>query len=243
MPEMDGFEATRLLRAREGEPGREPPSGGQIEHVPIVAMTAHAMKGDRERCLEAGMDDYVSKPLQVDKLLAVLARLAPVPQSAPQPVGGGNKSFLSDSPLPLAGEGLGVGADPEPAADLVPAEEPADDSEPALPVFDAAAALDRVDDDRELLVEILGLFREQAAPGRAEIEDALARRDGPALERAAHSLKGAAGNISAEQVREASLRLEHAGRAGEWDAASAAWADLAAALPRLDAALTEFEKS
>jgi two-component system sensor histidine kinase/response regulator len=66
MPEMDGFEATRLIRQREKE------DGGQI---PIVAMTAHAMKGDRERCLEAGMDDYVSKPIRDANLFSVIQKL------------------------------------------------------------------------------------------------------------------------------------------------------------------------
>src|SRR5207253_2280879 len=55
MPEMGGFEATGRIRAAERDTGR---------HVPIIALTAHAMKGDRERCLAAGMDGYVSKPLQ-----------------------------------------------------------------------------------------------------------------------------------------------------------------------------------
>src|SRR5262249_13036563 len=59
MPEMDGFEATAAIRAKEKV------AGG---HVPIVAMTAHAMKGDRERCLEVGMDGYISKPLQPSEL-------------------------------------------------------------------------------------------------------------------------------------------------------------------------------
>jgi PAS domain S-box-containing protein len=63
MPEMDGLEATRAIRAEEETTGR---------HVPIVAMTAHAMKGDRERCLEAGMDDYLSKPVQKAELLRVI---------------------------------------------------------------------------------------------------------------------------------------------------------------------------
>jgi CheY-like chemotaxis protein/HPt (histidine-containing phosphotransfer) domain-containing protein len=63
MPEMDGLEATRAIRAEEEKSGR---------HVPIVAMTAHAMKGDRERCLAAGMDDYVSKPVQADALFRVI---------------------------------------------------------------------------------------------------------------------------------------------------------------------------
>ncbi|HPM81481.1 MAG TPA: response regulator [Candidatus Anammoximicrobium sp.] len=74
MPKMDGLEAAAAIRRREGD------SGG---HVPIIAMTAHAMKGDRERCLEAGMDDYVSKPIRAadlfQKIAEVLARLGPTP--------------------------------------------------------------------------------------------------------------------------------------------------------------------
>jgi signal transduction histidine kinase/CheY-like chemotaxis protein len=66
MPEMDGFEATREIRAREKT------AGG---HVPIVAMTAHAMKGDRERCLDAGMDGYVSKPIRAQELLETMGSI------------------------------------------------------------------------------------------------------------------------------------------------------------------------
>ncbi len=70
MPEVDGFEATAAIRRREAG------TGG---HVPIVAMTAHAMKGDRERCLAAGMDAYISKPIRAEELYAVLGDLAPAP--------------------------------------------------------------------------------------------------------------------------------------------------------------------
>ena len=62
----DGLEATAVIREKEKENGR---------HVPIVAMTAHAMKGDRERCLAAGMDDYVSKPIRAQQLFDTLASL------------------------------------------------------------------------------------------------------------------------------------------------------------------------
>jgi two-component system sensor histidine kinase/response regulator len=64
MPEMDGFEATRVIRA----------SVSAYQHIAIVAMTANALKGDREECLAAGMSDYVSKPTKVDDLAAVLER-------------------------------------------------------------------------------------------------------------------------------------------------------------------------
>jgi CheY-like chemotaxis protein/HPt (histidine-containing phosphotransfer) domain-containing protein len=79
MPELDGYEATAALREREGASA----------HLPVVAMTAHAMKGDRERCLAAGMDDYLAKPLRPEELDAVLERWlhapAPATQAAPEP--------------------------------------------------------------------------------------------------------------------------------------------------------------
>ena len=69
MPEMDGFEAAAVIRAKET---------GSQSHLPIIAMTAHAMKGDRERCLAAGMDCYVSKPVQAKELLQAIESLLPV---------------------------------------------------------------------------------------------------------------------------------------------------------------------
>ncbi len=78
MPEMDGLEATAAIREREQGTG---------SHVPIVAMTAHAMKGDRERCLAAGMDDYIAKPIRSQQLLEIIENLAGVPaaESEPEP--------------------------------------------------------------------------------------------------------------------------------------------------------------
>jgi hypothetical protein len=74
MPEMDGLTATRILRSREVSTG---------SHVPVIAMTANAMRGDREKCLEAGMDDYISKPLHLDDLLAVVEATANRSQKPP----------------------------------------------------------------------------------------------------------------------------------------------------------------
>jgi CheY-like chemotaxis protein len=67
MPQMDGFEATAAIRLREQSSGR---------HLPIIAMTAHAMRGDQERCLAAGMDGYISKPIRVQELIALLERFS-----------------------------------------------------------------------------------------------------------------------------------------------------------------------
>jgi len=77
MPEMDGFEATAAIREKEKSSGT---------HRTIIAMTAHAMKGDRERCLGAGMDGYVSKPLQPDALYAAVEGQPAAPGAAPAPV-------------------------------------------------------------------------------------------------------------------------------------------------------------
>ena len=196
MPEMDGFEATRAIRLSEGDNG----------HIPIVAMTAHAMTGDKERCLEAGMDDYLSKPLQVDKMLAIIARLTPEKLSAPE-----------DNP-----------------------EVSVQEAGPVSAVFNTETALERTGDDRELLEEILDLFRGQLPAMQKDILSALAVCNGPALERAAHSLKGAAANISAEEVRAAALSLEDAGRRRDWDDAAAAQKTLETALPRLMAVLDTY---
>jgi CheY-like chemotaxis protein/signal transduction histidine kinase/HPt (histidine-containing phosphotransfer) domain-containing protein len=96
MPEMDGLEATRAIREREAR------TGG---YIPIVALTAHAVKGYRERCLEAGMDDYVSKPIQPGELFAAIERVlstarrapevAPPPPSAPGPMPGAPQRLLN----------------------------------------------------------------------------------------------------------------------------------------------------
>jgi CheY-like chemotaxis protein len=70
MPEMDGFEATAVIRKQEEATGK---------HLPIIAMTAHAMEGDRERCLAAGMDGYIAKPLKIDDLIRTVAKLGGPP--------------------------------------------------------------------------------------------------------------------------------------------------------------------
>ena len=152
MPEMDGFEATAAIRARESATGA---------HTPIVAMTAHALKGDRERCLDAGMDAYVSKPLRPRELFEVLA-----------------------SVVPTAGDAGGTPAEPEPSPDS----------------FDIAVAMERVDGDLELMKELAGLFLGECPQRMAEVRQAIDRKDGPGLQRAAHYLKGSVGNFGARRA-------------------------------------------
>jgi protein-histidine pros-kinase len=74
MPGMDGYQATQRIRAGERDRNRAKAPGEAADHLPIVAMTAHAMQGDKERCLQAGMDDYVSKPVRSEELLRVIRR-------------------------------------------------------------------------------------------------------------------------------------------------------------------------
>jgi CheY-like chemotaxis protein/HPt (histidine-containing phosphotransfer) domain-containing protein len=87
MPEMSGFEATAAIRAKEQS------AGG---HLPIIAMTAHAMKGDRERCLEAGMDGYISKPIRAEELFAAIAALATAPAPVPSETSDTSPSVVFD---------------------------------------------------------------------------------------------------------------------------------------------------
>ena len=68
MPEMDGFEATKLIREKEKASGT---------HIPIIALTAHAMHGDEERCLACGMDGYVTKPIKLEELFSVIEKVIP----------------------------------------------------------------------------------------------------------------------------------------------------------------------
>jgi HPt (histidine-containing phosphotransfer) domain-containing protein len=198
MPLLGGIEATGIIRDRETASG---------SHTPIIAMTAHALKGDRERCLAAGMDDYLSKPIEPEDLFAALERatdraVAPVhPPPRPPP----------EVPTPAA---AGAGA-------------------PARPCFDLSTLLRRVGGDRELLREVVGLFLDSAPDLMGAVREAVESGTAPALERAAHSLKGSAANLGAESVREASFALEQIGRENRLAAALPALARLESELNQL----------
>jgi len=175
MPEMDGFEATR--RIREWETDRH-------QHIPIIAMTAHAMKGDRERCLAAGMDDYVSKPLEIRILLGVLDRWLQVSDSEePQPV-------QTEEPAPAES--------PAPPADELP--------------MDIDRALERFGGDRPFLVEMSRDYVAGFPDRIKDIKTALLANNANDLSRFAHNLKGVSANFSAGPVTNVSAELETLGR-------------------------------
>ena len=199
MPEMDGLAAARAIR--------DPGSAVLDHHVPIVAVTAAALRGDRDRCLDAGMNDYITKPVAVRALVDVLNRWLPETNGSPQP-----------APAPTA-----AGTSTREAA------------EPDLPVFDRPGMLERLMNDEALAAIILDRFRESAPRQVAAVRTALAAGDADGIRRAAHSLKGAAANVGGERVRRAAFELEQAGQAGDLQAAGTILAGLEQEFSRLQA--------
>ncbi len=214
MPEMDGFEATAAIRAAEQS---RPPREGAPAHTPIIAMTAHAMKGDRERCLEAGMDGYVAKPVRSSELFAAIGQVLHLDQEQ--------------------GEASADGAEPPaptqpPSAQSQATDERTDEaSEPCELNWSAALAL--TDVKEETLQELAALFLQECPKMLAECHQAIRDGDAPRLRRAAHTIKGSAATFVAERAAAAALRLENLAKAGQWEDAPAALAELEAELARL----------
>jgi len=216
MPEMDGFEATAALRKREMAQGR---------HTPVIAMTAYAMKGDRERCIEAGMDAYVSKPINRHELMeaihAVLSRRGQGQRNDEQvsePVVDNSASTAKVASVPPSRRPDGRGVEK---------------TEP----FNYSAALAHVDGDEDLLAEVAALFLQEYPKQLAAVREAIAQKDSRALRRATHSLKGEAANFAAQPVCQAVIELEASAEHEDFDAAQAACSRLQAALRQLKPAL------
>jgi len=169
MPEMDGMEATRRIRDQR--------SAVSDHGVPVVALTAHAMKEDRDACLAAGMNDYLSKPIKPDELAAALMRWTEPRQGSEPAVGLTSRAAAA--------------ARTEGAASL--AGEP--------PVFDAAVLLNLLGGDREAVAEITAELLTDAPRQAAAFREALAADDAALARRQAHTLKGASANVGAEALR------------------------------------------
>ena len=173
MPEMDGFTATKLLR-------RDP----RFQKFPIIAMTAHALVEERQRCLDAGMNDHVSKPIDPDNLFSTLMRWAkPRPKQAVEsqaaPINAADEVILPE----IVGINLGDG-------------------------------LKRVAGNRRLYRDLLGQFAAKQGDAAARISAALKGGDQKLAERIAHTVKGVAGNIGITGVQSAAQKLEKAIRGG-----------------------------
>ncbi|MBF0163170.1 MAG: PAS domain S-box protein [Magnetococcales bacterium] len=191
MPVMDGYEATRRLRMRF-----------DAARMPIVAMTANALKSEKDQCLAIGMNDYLTKPVNVAQLFAVLGGLIPDKNATPG---------TEDGPLPEVEERL-----PSNAALVVPASEipPAE-----IEGMDIPAALERLDGDVELLMRLTRQFVTAHRDTPERIDAALTCDDTETARALAHGVKGVAGNLSANRVAEQASRLEILIKEGDLDGA------------------------
>jgi len=180
MPEMDGFEASERIRATEIGTGR---------HLPIIAMTANAMAGDRERCLNSGMDDYLTKPVMRMTLLAGVAKWLQARPGAPDP------RLRPDRP----------DGDQTPAA--APMDVHLEPFKVLEGVLDLPAALNRCSGNPVLLARLLQTFL-QGGDTVQRIKEALADSDRPVAAREAHGLKGVTAMLEAKTIVTVAARLE-----------------------------------
>ena len=206
MPEMDGFQATAAIREMEKRTGA---------HIPVIAMTAHAMEGYKEKCLAAGMDGYLTKPIRQDLLLQTLADIGLLQEAIPD----------RDAILPAVGSGR---------------TKPEEARLPGKQQFDPDDLLERLTDDEELARLVAGSFLE-AMPGQlAALAHAVANSDAQATRRAAHTIKGAAANVSCTAVRDLASVVEKMGESGALAEASKVTPEVTAAFEFAKPAIERF---
>ncbi len=236
MPVMDGFEATRQIR-------RDPRHAG----LPVIAMTANAMAGDRERCLEAGMNDHVAKPIDVAALFGTLGKWLAPPRAAAgatEPrnagvdaspaTGTGSTSQTVDAPRTArAPESLQT-ADTAHAANTGHAFDTA-----KVPALDLATALRRIGGNAGLLERLATRFVQTEADAVDRISAALALGDRETAVRAAHTLKGLAASLCADRLSSCAASLETALQAPGGTDGGEAPALARALLAKLEQALHE----
>ncbi len=170
MPEMDGLEVTRRIRSQ-----------GRYRDLPVIAMTAHAMAGDREKSLVAGMNDHITKPLDLDLLHQTLQRWIPEQQAASHP-----------------------GSPRKPSRGLLPLEEEL----PVLAGIDQAAALDVLNQNQQLFVKMLYDFQKGYSALPTQLRDWSGTGDWRQIQDMAHTVKGVAGYIGASALMRAARKLE-----------------------------------
>ena len=179
MPRLDGYGATGEIRRREAEAGGPP--------TPVIAVTANALSGDREKALEAGMDDYVAKPISRDDLAAVLKRW--IPSGAPGEEPRGRSKDDPPDGKPGAQEG-----------------EPVDRR--VLERLERAVGAEAVE-------EVIGAFLEDAPARLADLREAARAGESRAVSTLAHALKGGCGSLGAVEMTRLAAELEEAGASGD----------------------------
>ncbi len=205
MPRMDGYAATKAIRTREETSGK---------HIAIIAMTANAMKGDRELCIDAGMDDYIAKPVRSDELYSILEKYATT--AGVELVSTTNRD-LKDSP-----------------SDVTP--------ETDIDVFDRKRFRTQMS-DRDLMIELIDLFPEETESLIGKARHAISTQDSAGLHAAAHSLKGTLGTYCATKAHLAAKSLDDFARAGNLSHAAESLAGCEREVERLRTALFQFRST
>jgi HPt (histidine-containing phosphotransfer) domain-containing protein len=209
MPTMDGIEATGHIR--------DPKSAVQNHGIPIIAMTAHAMEGDRKRCLEAGMNDYVSKPVSPQALAEALARWLPGEETVrPKAASAARETVVFSAAEAAASAG------------------------PEKVVFDRAGVVARLMDDEDLARTVAEGFLEDIPRQIEVLRRCLDASDADGATRQAHTIKGASANVGGEALRAVALEMEKAAQAGDLAAAMTHMPDLESRFARLKVAMQDF---
>ncbi|MCP4678873.1 MAG: response regulator, partial [Deltaproteobacteria bacterium] len=208
MPEMDGYQATARIRS--------PKSDVRNHDIPIIAMTANAMKGDREKCLKAGMNDYLAKPIMPAELEAVLDKWVPK-------LLGGNIRQSIGAAAPT------VSTVPEGAQSSI--------------IFDEETFLHRLRNQRPLAVKVASGFIGDIPNQIAMLECGLAEKDTEVATRQAHTIKGAAANVGAEELRALASKMEILGMENELEAIGRCIPELNRRFERLEEELKNFVKT
>jgi CheY-like chemotaxis protein len=192
MPVMDGLTAAKNIRALNSE----------VKNIPIIALTAHAMTGDREKSLQAGMNDHITKPLDPEELFKTLVTWI-------EPI---ERPVMTKPPLP------DQETDQQTQDTALPELQGSTLSK--LPGIDTASALARVGGNQEALIHLIKKFSTGHADAVAGIAGLLRAGETQKAQESAHALKGVSGNIGAVKLHQAVTKLELAikeGRTEEWD--------------------------